>query len=390
MSDPVFLEQDNVPLGVFQALAMNEQADCWLQARTFAMNGQPFPSATGGQGDGPLVSLTQRSDIAGNIFEFQLGTDTGNIFNSGNLAVTELEPNAICLPLRCSDFTITTLEAREGESEGTPSLLPNSFPEGTFSMSSSAPLKIGTVFTWNELFFPSDENTPNPFYLNFNTCVEHAQESTPNPGDFFSFQVITDTCFIKIQILDCSADSVASATSIDPDTGLVELTTTVIIGSSTGSGGGVRAACLPFVCGHFIQIFVRPNPDSGRTDFCQVTGRSIIVNTETVSDINNNEQLIVRSNALTMDNYNDPNLGLYSDPGRGAVASIMAEQRCNAGTGDEMSDVLNPETGVAATFSCLQIPNSTLPPPEVTTFSSEVITNTSTFSSEVTTSSPPG
>ena len=30
----------------------------------------------------------------------------------------------------------------------------------------------------------------------------------------------------------------------------------------------------------------------------------------------------------------------------------MAEARCNAGTGEEMSEELNLETGVAATFSC--------------------------------------
>ena len=114
----------------------------------------------------------------------------------------------------------------------------------------------------------------------------------------------------------------------------------------------LRAACLPFVCGHFIQIFVRSNPESGQTFFCQVTGRSIIVNTEIVSDISNNDQLIITSSSLKTTDYNDPNLGFYFDEGNGDMAAMMAEARCNAGTGEEMSEELNLETGVAATFSC--------------------------------------
>ena len=114
----------------------------------------------------------------------------------------------------------------------------------------------------------------------------------------------------------------------------------------------LRAACLPFVCGHVIQIFVRPNPESGQTGFCQVTGRSIIVNTEIISDLTNNDQLIITSGALKTADYNDPNLGFYFDEGSRIMSTMIAEQRCNAGTGVETSDELNLETGVAATFSC--------------------------------------
>jgi hypothetical protein len=106
------------------------------------------------------------------------------------------------------------------------------------------------------------------------------------------------------------------------------------------------------VCGDFIQIFVRLNPESGQTSLCQVTGRSIIVNTEIVSDLTNNNQLIITSSALKTTDYNDPNLGFYFDEGSGAMAEMAAQQRCNAGTGLETSEELNLETGVAATFSC--------------------------------------
>ena len=398
-SNPVFLEMDSVPIAVFMAIAGNENANCWLQARTFGEDGNPFPVDTtpaGGQGNGPLVSVMQRSDISGNGFLFQFGTDTGNVLN------TDLSPNAICLPMRCSDFTIATIEAHEDLPSGSPNLLPNPFPDGMFNMSSSAPLEIGTIFTWDELFFPTDTNTPNPFYPDFDTCQANARESTTvaDRGDYFSFQIQpmidfpddTNTCFIKIQIRDCFEDNEVTVSSINPITGIIDNRTTLFVGrqpdiiqttteimAETTEGSGtttfgtdmtttsitpttsgicdettatLRAACLPFVCGDTIQIFVRPNPESGQTSFCQVTGRSIIVNTEVVSDVNNNDQLIVISNNLKTDDYNDPNLGLYFDESSGANAVMAARGRCNAGTGDEMSEFLNIETGAAATFSC--------------------------------------
>ena len=308
------------------------------------------------------------------------GTDTGNAFNA------DLAPNAICLPLQCSNFTEATLEARQDVPSDSPNLLPNPFPEGMFGMSTIAPLDVGTVFTWDELFFPSDTNTPNPFYPTLASCQANAQESSAaaDRGDYFSFQIqqmidvplSNETCYLKIQIQDCFASNGVTVTSINPNSGVIDDTSTFVVERPLGGvDDTLRAACLPFVCSDTIQILVRPNPDSGQTSFCQITGRSVIVNSDIVSDINNNEQLTIRSNTLITNDYNDPNLGLYFDPGSGAVASMMAEQRCNAGTGDEMSDVLNPETGVAATFSCFQIPNSTcevpttLPPSEVTTSS---------------------
>jgi hypothetical protein len=99
-------------------------------------------------------------------------------------------------------------------------------------------------------------------------------------------------------------------------------------------------------------MFVKPNPESGQTSFCQVTGRSSFVNTEIVPDLTNNNQLIITSSALKTTDYNDPNLGFYFDEGSGTMAAMAARQRCNAGTGVETSEELNLETGVAATFSC--------------------------------------
>ena len=320
------------------------------------------------------------------------GTDTGNAFNA------DLAPNAICLPLQCSNFTEATLEARQDVPSDSPNLLPNPFPEGMFGMSTIAPLDVGTVFTWDELFFPSDTNTPNPFYPTLASCQANAQESSAaaDRGDYFSFQIQqmidvplpNQTCFIKIQIQDCFASNEVTVRSIDPDSGIIDNTTIVAVERPPDAADDntvtLRTACLPFVCSDVVQIFVRLNPESGQTNqFCQIVGRSTILNTEIVSNRPDlNDQLILTTDNLITDDYNDPNLGFYFDPGSGDTAFMMAEQRCNAGTGDEMSDVLNPETGVAATFSCFQIPNSTcevpttIPPPEM-------ITSTSS-SSEVT------
>ena len=243
----------------------------------------------------------------------------------------------------------------------------------------------------DELFFPSDPATPNPFYPDFATCQTNAQEANPERGDYFGFQIepmidfppSNETCFIKIQIRDCFDDNDVVVTSINPDTANVDNQTTFtvnrtdeILSTTTPSGNGpttdtgeeipttpdvfvcdentatLRAACLPFICGHFVQIFVRPNPESGRTGFCQVTGRSIIVNTEIVSDLTNNDQLIIASGALKTTDYNDPNLGIYFDDGSSGMAALTAQDRCYAGTGLETDMEINLETGVAATFSC--------------------------------------
>ena len=74
-----------------------------------------------------------------------------------------------------------------------------------FDMAPSAPLEIGTIFTWDELFFPSDPATPNPFYPDFATCLTNAQEANPERGDYFGFQIQpmidvplpTENCFTK-------------------------------------------------------------------------------------------------------------------------------------------------------------------------------------------------
>ena len=385
--NPAVLQADGVPIDIFVAVAANNNANCWLQARTFDESGNAFPNAVLGLGDGPLVTLFQRSDISGNRFLFQFGTDTGNAFN------TALERNAICLPLRCEDFTVATLEAFEDDNLGSPSLLPLAFPEDMFNMSTSAPLEIGTFFTWVELFFPNPVGSvANPFYPDSATCRANASQSNPERGDYFSFQLqpmidfplANETCFIKIQIRDCFLDNEVRVTSINPNTGAIDATSTTLVGepaeifdaTTTGSGFGttmpattgeipttpaftcdettatLRAACLEFVCGDSVQIIVRPNAQSDQTSFCEVTGRSLLVNTEVVSELTRNDQLLLRLFNVKSTDFNDPNLGLYFDEGAGQMSSMIAEERCNAGTGTDTSDMINVETGVAATFSC--------------------------------------
>lgn len=358
----VFLDMDGVPIAIFVALAANQNASCWLQVHTFAENGEPFPSTTAGQGRGPLVSLTQqRSNILGSSFLFNVGTDTGNIFN------TDFAPNAICLPLACSNFIIATLEAREDSSLGSPSLLPVNDLKGMYSMSCSVPVDVGAVFTWNELFIPLQiTNAPTPFYQDFGTCQVNAQKQNPNEGDFFSFkiqQVIdvpqpNEFCFIKIQIIkDCFHDIEVTVTSTDPRISTIHNRTTFTVqhiprvATCDETTATFRSVCFPFMSGDLTELFVIPVPTSGQTMFCQLTGRSKIINTEIILDITNNTHLVLTSNNLKTSDYNDPNLGIYFDKG----SAMVVEGRCNAGTGNKTyCDTLNIETGVAATFDCVQ------------------------------------
>ena len=133
-ASPVFLEMDGVHWNhnrcfLWHSLATKTPTVGYrLEPSQKMALGMLFRQATVGNGNGPLVSLIERSDISGNRFLFQFGTNTGNVFN------TILAPNTICLPLRCADFTIATLEmlALNDAPLGSPSLLPISFNESSY------------------------------------------------------------------------------------------------------------------------------------------------------------------------------------------------------------------------------------------------------------------
>lgn len=126
----------------------------------------------------------------------------------------------------------------------------------------------------------------------------------------------------------------------------------------------VRGACLPYVCGDNFFVLVRMSNESDvPSGFCAVTRRSVLLTDSpfTNDDIFNQFSFISVVNpgqgdlslTLLTTDYNDPNLGLYTDTGGNDMANLFAEQRCNAGVGgDIMSDTIDLSVGYATVFSC--------------------------------------
>lgn len=369
---PVVLESPDIPIQVFVAVAAGSGANCWLQGRTFDMAGAPV--------QGPFISMEQRVLMSGNELILRFGTNTGAHSSpiSGGLA-----PNALCLPVHCGPFVVATLEAREQFDTASMRLDVQPFPPETFDFNETAPIEIGTIFTFNELIF-STTMRARPFYATQSDCEASGSSINPTLSEFFRFsqtnlierpEPIIDSCFIKIQILDCFPNNTAVVTSIDPDTGSIDDRTTVTISEPddmfempTSSGtfapptttsspvcddstATMRAACVPYVCGDNVQVIVNPSVESTGT-FCVITGRSVLLSNSLVSDTGNNDQLLLTSSVLISLNYNDPDLGLYFEPGNNMMMADQARQLCNAGDGVNNNTVIDVTVGEAVTFSC--------------------------------------
>ena len=167
------LEDKGIPTSVFAAVAMTVNANCWIQARTFNMAGAPFP--------GIFITLDQTGFIAGNEFLYRFGTDTGSALN----LVAGLAPNAVCLPLACSNFTVASVVARTSFMPVTsPKLIPIRFPPDTFTSLENAPFNIGNFFSIESVIIRS---APLPFYGSLSDCVSNGRETNANVRDFFSF-----------------------------------------------------------------------------------------------------------------------------------------------------------------------------------------------------------
>lgn len=114
----------------------------------------------------------------------------------------------------------------------------------------------------------------------------------------------------------------------------------------------IRAACIPYVCGSDIDLFVSANPENSDLSFCGVTSRSVLLSTRFFSG-SSFLRLSTSTGDLLVQDFNNPDLGLYTDVGTSPMAADFAEQRCNAGLGeDQLSPVIDINTGIAATFSC--------------------------------------
>lgn len=384
---PLVVEAPDIPQGVFTVVALSEGAECWVQGRVFNADNSSLT--------GPYISVEERVNISGNPALFRFGTNTGSLVN----AATYFE-NALCLPLHCSDILSATITSRVNLDLTSDRLLPVEFPEETFDITEPAPILIGTTFFFDELVNAS-QTEPKPFYDNFQSCQANALETNDNAdrSDYFRFvqvdidePVLSDTCFVKVQISDCFEGNVVTVTSINPDNGGIadtrsffvtdpveEVTTDFIttVETTTMSGDGPtditttefmdtttefvcdantatqRIECLPFLCGHVIQLIVRPAESRGVSGLCTATNQAVLlpfISDPPVQDA----PFVIRTESLITNDYNQPELGLYHDEGNSPAASLAAREMCNFGGMGRADNSSITDNGIAVYFSCVE------------------------------------
>lgn len=356
---PVFVFPD-VEVGVFAAIAVVFNAECWLQARTFDDSGVEL--------SGTFITIEQCT-ISNGLFMFGTDTGTAQTMNDG------LVNNAICLPMACDNFTSATLSATD--TIGGNPLTPNDFPLATFNPTEDPPIAIGDIFSIQEVVTASAAGEPRPFYFGFAACVSNGQEATMTAdlADYFRFNSGTPpapptlNCYVKIQVLDCFDNNVVTVTSLDPNNNILGETTVTVndtnatdpdstSGDITGmpmtpfcnaSIATIRTVCIPFVCQSTIVVDVAQNPASSQVGNCENTGRSVIVSLPIISDPDTTE-LIIDTSSLRSDDFNDPDLGLFHD----MTDATVAQGRCFAGNSSTAAEI-DLTTGIAGTFTCFQV-----------------------------------
>ena len=358
------LEDENMPVDVFAAIAMLVSAECWIQTRTFDLAGNTLPA---------FVRLEQMSTVAGNEFSYRFGTNTGG----DQTTVDGLAQNAVCLPLACNGFTVAFVEARMSFMPTTSaSLIPVDFPPDSFLVTDNAPIIIGDMFSIEDVIDRS--GAPLPFYPNLPTCRANGMESLPQSDfrDFFSFNLATSEtvpatglCYIKLLIRDCFLNNSVTLNSINSNTGIVDFTNTVLVDEvepilANGTGGAIdvgpppripctgsnaspRGVCIEFNCGNIVQAIVRQNTASPTPGLCDLTSLAPILSSPLISGSTSNQQLLIETQILLMTDYNNPDIGLYHN----RTTPQMALERCNAGNGST-SSTINILAGYAAEFSC--------------------------------------
>ena len=358
------VEDQSVPLSVFAAVATDIDANCWIQARTFDTTGDPL--------SGTFVRLEQTSTTVGNAFMYRFGTDTGSAQTADGLV-----SNAICLPLACDSFTTAFVEAREGFATTTPSLTPVDFPADTFNAMEDAPITIGDMFLIQSVI---TSRAPLPFYASQSACMNNGgqTQAQANPRDYFSFNPMqpedvpaNGLCYIRVLIRDCFPNNSVTVSSINAATSAVDFTQTVLVSeledftmTEFSSGGDPlptqapvrlpcnssnatpRGACISFNCSSIVQVFVRQSIENPTQGLCDLTSRSTVLNSPLISGSSTNQQLLIDTSILFMNDYNDPDIGLYHDP----TMPQMALSRCLAGNDTIIAS--NVEVGYAAEFTC--------------------------------------
>lgn len=369
---PIVLENPNTPISVFMAVAGSQGINCWFQGRTFDEDVQPATDM--------FITIEQVLSRSGSELLVRFGLNTAPGRADGT---TE---NAVCLPVDCGAPISASISAREGFDLASVPLAPLAFPGGTFPMDEDAPIFFGDIFSFQEVV-ASTVSQPRPFYTSLTDCIQSAVTLDPPPAAFFGFRqdalpavVSGDSCYVKVQILDCFFDNIVTVISINPDTGAVDLrsddpvfepmniemptdfsgtyppdvTTMAVGGVCDETTATLRAACIQHVCGDNVIVMVRPNPDSGQQmQFCQLTGTSVLLGNNFLSDRSDPNQIVLRLNSLRSVDYNTPDIGLYFEPGNNLNAATVAEEMCNAGTGGgAVATEIDVTTGPAVEFSC--------------------------------------
>lgn len=363
----VILEAPDISLSAFVTLAINVAADCWLQARTFDINLNPFP--------GPLVTLMQGRMISGLFVLFRFGTNTGGAQTTDDSLVS----NAVCLPLDCNDFVGTMLTATLDPSS---LLTPVPFPPFTFDPSDGGiPTIDQSAFVFDGFTTYEIADEPRPFYVFLDNCVENAREPQliANPSDFFSFSTAntplpsSDQCFIKVTVRDCLlTTNTIQIMSLDDNTGSVIRVETFTLDSSdnveveAASGtleecvdptpctrpcASPRPICLPYNCSNSIQVTVTSQSSvTALTTTCSLTDVSVLLSNSILAFQGSvmQDSLTIDTSVLDPDRLNDPELGLYYDP-----QPMMSRDLCRVGG---LRPIPTPPdltlTGTAAVFEC--------------------------------------
>ncbi len=351
------------------------QINCWFQGRTFDEGGLPLPGA--------FITLEEVVDRGGSSLLVRFVTNTGSQTSSS------IAPNALCLPVDCGPPISAFISSRVAFATSSAALAPQQFPPETFDITENAPIRFGGFFSFEEVI-TSTADRERPFYATETDCVQAGVEVSPSSlSTFFGFEetvaevliVPADSCFIKVQILDCFLENMIIVTSINPVSGFVDSSQSFFVTEppeiemptdssgtfppevTTMAGGGVcdettatlRAACLPYICGDNILLLAHPNPASGQADdtFCEITSRSVLLGNSLVSDTDISDQLVVRPNVLSSNDFNSPTLGLYYEAANNLNAAVAAEQMCNAGLGDgEVATEIDVTTGAAVELAC--------------------------------------
>ena len=326
----VFFVQLNTAIDsqfIFHAELAN--VSCWLQVRSFDAAGVPI--------QGPIGVVFQtgtRPDGMG--FTFVFGTNTGSTqSNSDGLA-----ENAICLPLACSGFNRATVEANFFL-EGNP-LTPRDFPDGTFNASEiGAPTPLGRFFTFEEVITSTD-TLVRPFYDSVGDCIEAGMVPNAVVDDRSFFYFISEpiipvlnngSCFVKVRVRECfnNARNILIFSNGTGSQNAFFLDQEPLVDEEFSAdhfldGDCVEASrvvCIPFECNTIFQITVR---DHTVSEFCFIERVSPIISISPRPIFLQNlepQSILISTEELVLQDYNNPDLGLYHDP-----VPMVAQDMC--------------------------------------------------------------